>query len=761
MKTYLIIHGHFYQPPRENPYTGILEDQASAKPFDNWNEAIFKTCYEPNAYSRYLDNYGKIKSISNNYSTISANFGPTLLNWIDKEHPEFSKKLIEADKESLCKTGHSNFIAQCYNHVILPLESKEIRRIQIQWALDDYYSRFKHKAEGFWCSECAINKDTIDDLAAAGIKFVILSPWQAVSINNKKLNGKPAPSDKPFIIRGNKSSISAFFYDPDLASGISFGHLLRDADHLFEVLKKTKEEKNNPKLITCATDGEIYGHHEPFGDMALAALIKKVEASDDFEFTNYAAYLEKNPAKDYAELSAGDDGLGSSWSCSHGVGRWYRDCGCHTGGDDLWNQKWRTGMRNAFKNLELRAFSIFTREIHKILGHNTNPVDILLSYSQVLCYGKTIKEFISSFRKEDNSVLSDSEKENLAVLLDAMKNVMFMYTSCGWFFNDISGLEPRQNILYAVYASNALSRFETYSLKNDLLKDLRTTLSNIPSEGNGEDIAKRSQEKIPSFAQAVGFFALNRKMALKSDYDDSFGVYRLISMNNKEMTLLHIRTLEHFRMLYSTQKTKQGTYEISVVNTNTGYKYRFTSNQISHKELRTITKWTDNSIASCISSDKIDSISQSIENYMMVANADKSLIKEGIFHQNIILSLKAIRSQKEIVSDRNWNQYINRIRNLVSFVNLSKKEEDLLLIEEVFNNQLASYSKLFMKNRITDVKARHTIELLALARECGCSPEISELQNAFYPMLTGAKKTSLSSQTMKMLALDLNFAVSN
>lgn len=746
MKTFLIIHGHFYQPPRENPYTGIVPDQITAKPFDNWNEAIYRTSYKPNAYSRYLDNNGKIKTITNNYSTISANFGPTLLSWFDEEHPDFIKKLIEADRESTKKLGHSNFIAQCYNHVILPLAKPYIRKIQIQWALDDFKKRFGHKSEGFWCSECAINKDVIDDLVDAGIKFVILSPWQA------KYKGKIPPCDRPFLLKGNKRTISAFFYDPDLASGISFGHLLRNADNLFDILKNMRIQRNNPKLITCATDGEIYGHHEPFGDMALAALIKKVNESEEFEFTNYGAYLEKNPATEYAQLFEGDDHLGSSWSCSHGVGRWYKDCGCHTGGNENWNQSWRNPLRNAFDKLESQAKLIFDNEIETLLGKDVDSVSVLAAYSKVLTKQQTCEEFASSYNIPDN------KKVDFATLLDAMKNIMFMYTSCGWFFNDLSGLEPRQNISYAIYASNALSRFTTKTLKVNLLKDLREAKSNISSEGTGEDIAKKDLLKIPSFAQATGFFALNRRVALEKDYTDTFGVYKLLKINSDYLEILHTRTLERFKLVYSTQIKDQKTFEISVKNLSTGYHYSFTSDQISHKSLRLISEWVDNNLSSCIDKRTIKKISDNIDNYIILINAEKSLSKDSIFYDNISLSMKAIRGQFIMPNDHNWDDSLKLFRNLVYFVRLTGRDYDRDLTMQIFCSQFRYYTRILESSKATDKIISHFLDLLELARQQDFDVDITSLQNEAYPIIRGMKKTRLSDDIILRLKRDLNFS---
>lgn len=758
MKTAIIIHGHFYQPPRENPYTGIVSDQVTAKPFNNWNEAIYQTCYRPNAYSRYLDKFGKVRSITNNYCTISSNFGPTLLNWIEEEHPEFMDKLREADKESLAKTGHSNFIAQCYNHVILPLASPEVRKIQIKWAMDDYRSRFGHKSEGFWCPECAIDKNTIDDLADAGFKFVVLSPFQASAINGKKLNGKPAPSDRPFIIKGYKKKISAFFYDGDLASGISFGHLLTDADNLFSILKRMRIEKKNPKLITCATDGEIYGHHEAFGDMALAALIKKVKKSDEFEFTNYGAYLEKNPATETAELYEGEDGLGSSWSCSHGVGRWYRDCGCHTGGSETWNQKWRSGLRKAFNNLEDHAHEIFSTQVKRILGNSADPLKVLENYSQVLCYGKTVNQYVSSFKNAEGKDLSVIEKGDLAVLLDAMKKVMFMFTSCGWFFNDISGIEPKQNMAYAVYASNALSRFTTIPLKANLLKDLREAKSNIAQEGTGEDIAKRDLPKVPSFVLAAGFFAINRAIATVDDYTDTFGVYRLLSIKKNTISMVHKWTLEKFNLLLSREPKADKAYDIIVTNPTTGYRYNYSGNGISPRSLRIMSGWMDANLTSSLSSEGIRNITGNIGKYVYLINSDRSLAKSNIFLENIMLSIKAIRAQSLSKIREPWDNQILVIKHISELINMTATVEDNNAFAEVINCELSIYSKLLKKGKMTDTEAKHLIEIISLVRSYGINPDISDLQEAIYPVLTNHVGTKINKDLIHQLRLDLNFA---
>ena len=353
-KTALIIHGHFYQPPRENPLSELIPSQSSAAPLANWNERVYSECYRMNAYSRYLDGYGHVSDIVNNYEYISFNFGPTLLNWMATHHGRTYKRIIEADRTSKDRLGHGNAIAQVYNHTILPLASRRDSRMQIAWGVRDFKQRFNRRPEGIWLAETAVNAHVIDDLLDADISYLILSPYQCNMVETangdmKQVNAHEVPYWEPFLVEGSSGrTISVFFYHPDLASSISFGHLLHDADAMYRTIRDIREADRVP-LINTATDGEIYGHHEPFGDMALAALVKKSCEKDDFMLTNYAAYLNEHPAARKAVLHLGEEGRGTSWSCSHGVSRWYKDCGCHTGGQDGWNQKWRTPLREGFR----------------------------------------------------------------------------------------------------------------------------------------------------------------------------------------------------------------------------------------------------------------------------------------------------------------------------------------------------------------------------------------------------------------------------
>ena len=486
MRKYIVLHGHFYQPPREDPWWGIIDYQESAAPFTDWNRRITAECYAAGTASRVLDGSGKILALKNNYKTLSWNFGPTLLSWLENEVPNIYSKILEADAESAERLGFGNGVAQSYNHTILPLDRPEDARTQIIWGLTDFRRRFGRDADGLWLPECAVNTMVVDILIEQGLSYVILSPWQASAIRTTdggwtKLEGKPAPSNRPFEIRRPGGSIAVFFYDPDLASGISFGHLLRSREGLERALKSALETSGGP-LVSIATDGEIYGHHEPFGDMCLAALTDSHD--DELVFTNYAAYLAENPPTEEVQLHLGDEGLGSSWSCAHGVGRWMKDCGCSTGGEEGWNQKWRAPLRRAFDRLRNRAEKIWMEKTAELTGDS--PRQILNQYGKVLAGQETPKEFSGRVLRA-----ADEKSTELLEALEGAKYLQFMYTSCGWFFSEISGIEPVQNIRYAYRAAELLDRDGRYGLEKELRKSLAKVPSNIPEKGSGADILDR------------------------------------------------------------------------------------------------------------------------------------------------------------------------------------------------------------------------------------------------------------------------------
>ncbi|RME02173.1 MAG: DUF3536 domain-containing protein, partial [Calditrichaeota bacterium] len=379
MKKYLTVHGHFYQPPRENPWTESIERQSSANPYHDWNERITHECYFPNGYSRILDVSNRIVNIINNYAAINFNFGPTLLSWLETHAPEVYSRILQADKESLSHySGHGSAIAQAYNHIIMPLANVRDQHTQILWGIADFRHRFKRDPESIWLPETAINQQTLNLLTEYNFRYIILSPYQARRIRPlgsdenawKSVEAGDIDVRQPYRCYARDEAgkpipnryIDIFFYHGELSRGISFENLLRNASHLAERIEHAFGHGKGDKLISIATDGETYGHHERYGDMGLAYLLNVEASMRRLTPVNFAAYLETHPPTYEVELKSGPNGEGTAWSCAHGVGRWYRDCGCKTGGDYRWNQAWRTPLRQALDHLRDRLAD-FTEEI--------------------------------------------------------------------------------------------------------------------------------------------------------------------------------------------------------------------------------------------------------------------------------------------------------------------------------------------------------------------------------------------------------------
>ncbi|MGH7906395.1 MAG: DUF3536 domain-containing protein, partial [Candidatus Binataceae bacterium] len=365
--TSIIIHGHFYQPPRENPWTGALDPEESAHPFHDWNERVYAECYRRNAFARVLDRHGRIERIVNNYSHLSFNFGPTLLAWMESAHPRTYARILAADRESMERRGgHGNAIAQAYNHAILPLCNWRDLRTQIAWGAADFRHRFRRAPESLWLPETACNDEVLSALMEAGLAYVILSPFQAARV--RPLAGGPWRNVadggidprlpyRYFDRKVSGRSIAIFFYDDAAARAIAFEGALVSSQDL--IARLIRSNGGDGKLVNVATDGESYGHHARFGDRSLAYALTTEAPPRGLHVTNYGEFLENHPPAWEAEIKHGPNGEGTSWSCAHGIGRWSRDCGCHTGGQTGWNQAWRGPMRAAFDELRDAAADIF------------------------------------------------------------------------------------------------------------------------------------------------------------------------------------------------------------------------------------------------------------------------------------------------------------------------------------------------------------------------------------------------------------------
>lgn len=498
MSTALVIHGHFYQPPRENPWTGVIDDQPSAQPFPNWNDRVYYESYRPNAFARVFDlKSGRIESIINNYESMSFNFGPTLLSWMEKYHPGTYQKVLEADKKSMKKNGgHGNAIAQGYNHTILPLCNDADRVTQVKWGIADFKHRFKRQPESLWLPETACNDATMSVLIDEGLRYVILSPEQAervrpleggdwTNVSDNRVD--PGMAYRYFHRDGSKRFIDVFFYDMGIARGIAFEGALISSQAIIDRIGRVG--KGDGRIVQTATDGESYGHHTKFGDRSLAYALKVEAAQGGYWVTNYAAFLEKHPPTWEAEIKAGPDGNGTSWSCAHGVGRWFRDCGCQTGGREGWNQAWRGPLRKAFDFLRDQVQGYFEQERGKLF---IDPWAARNDYIElVLDPSASRKKFLD---RQAGRELSEPEQVKALTLLEIQRNAMLMYTSCGWFFTEISGIETVQVLKYAARIFDLMETLGHVSSETAFLEILSEAKSNIPEYGNGADVYRRFAE---------------------------------------------------------------------------------------------------------------------------------------------------------------------------------------------------------------------------------------------------------------------------
>lgn len=486
MERYVCIHAHFYQPPRENPWLEAIEMQDSAWPYHDWNERIAAECYEPNATARILDEDGRIVDIVNNYKRISFNFGPTLLTWMETKAPVAYQAIIEADAASRRRfSGHGSAIAQAYHHSILPLASSRDRRTEVLWGIRDFVHRFGREPEGMWLPETAVDVETLDILATAGIRFTILSQDQAQRVRKRgarewtDVRGGRVNPRMPYEVRlPSGRTIAVFFHDGPISKAAAFGDLLSNGENLADRLAGAFQDRDAPELVHMATDGETYGHHKWLGDMALAYAIRKIESEGLARTTNYGEFLERLPPTHEAEVREN-----TSWSCAHGIERWRADCGCNTGSHPAWNQSWRTPLRGALDRLRDTLAGRFQEQGAQVFkdawAARDDYIGVVLERSP---------ERVASFldRHAWDGVPRDPVR--MLRLLEMQRHAMMMFTSCGWFFDDLSGIETVQVLQYAGRAIQLAEALGADGVEARFLEHLGKARSNLPEHGDGRAI---------------------------------------------------------------------------------------------------------------------------------------------------------------------------------------------------------------------------------------------------------------------------------
>ncbi len=478
MDRHICIHAHFYQPPRENPWLEEIEVQDSAYPYHDWNERITAECYAPNTASRILDASGKITKLVNNYSIISFNFGPTLLSWLCDHAPDVYQTIIETDKESKKRfSGHGSAIAQAYSHMIMPLANSRDKRTQVIWGIKDFEHHFGRKPEGMWLPETAADLETLEVMAGQGVKFTILAPHQAKRVRKigdkrwKDVSGGKIVSKMPYLCKlPSGGSINIFFYDGPVAHDVAFGDILNSGENFANRLSGIFTQDEQPQIAHIATDGETYGHHHRFGDMALAYCLHHIESNNLAKITIYGEYLEKNPPTHEVETVEN-----TSWSCSHGVERWKSDCGCNTGMHPEWNQKWREPLRKAMDWLRDSLIPLYEKEM---AAYVKDPWQTRDDYIVIILDRnvENVERFLSEHAARE---LSKEEKVKVIKLLEMQRHAVLMYTSCGWFFDEISSIETVQAIQYAARAMQLAKDVGGPDLESEFIKMLEQAPSNI------------------------------------------------------------------------------------------------------------------------------------------------------------------------------------------------------------------------------------------------------------------------------------------
>jgi alpha-amylase/alpha-mannosidase (GH57 family) len=515
----ITIHGHFYQPPRENPWLEAVETQDSAFPYHDWNERITAECYEPNAYARILDAQDRIRRIANNYSAISFNFGPTLLSWLQAAAPETYAAIIEADQLSMKRySGHGCAIAQAYNHIILPLANERDKTTQVRWGVRDFEWRFGRKPEAMWLPETAVDVESLEALAAEGIAFTILEPHQAARCRRvgetewQDARGHIDPTMPYRCPLPSGRSIAIFFYDGPISRAVAFEQLLARGENLAHRLAGAfSDSRTHPQLVNIATDGETYGHHHRFGEKALAYALQLIEEQSLAVLTNYGEHLEKHPPTHEVEIVER-----TAWSCSHGVERWRSDCGCNTGASAGWNQQWRAPLRASLDWLRDRVNEIFEREgarlLHDSWAARDAYIDVILDRSL-----ENVVRFLSSHAQ------TGAPATPVLELLEMQRNAMLMYTSCGWFFSDISGIETVQVLHYAARVIQLAERVGNVQLEPEFIERISAARSNIADRGTARQIYER--EVIPARLDLGRVAAHYAVLSLFADFDEDARIY--------------------------------------------------------------------------------------------------------------------------------------------------------------------------------------------------------------------------------------------
>jgi alpha-amylase/alpha-mannosidase (GH57 family) len=542
IKRFICIHGHFYQPPRENPWLETVETQDSAAPYHDWNERICAECYATNGAARIVNRESLITRIMNNYARMSFNFGPTLLSWLAEKAPRTYRMILDGERRSRGMfKGHSSAMAQVYNHIILPLANRRDRLTQIRWGIQDYKHRYGIAPEGMWLAETAADNESLELMAAEGIRFTVLAPVQAkrfrpITVEKIAAEGKTRASEvvqsagdwvstpnasidttRPYLVRFESGlSIVVFFYDGVISRGVAFEGLLNSGEGFVSRLKRGFKDNDQPQLVNIATDGESYGHHHRHGEMALAYALRLLQQDTEVGLANYGSFMAEFPARYEAEINEN-----TSWSCSHGVERWRSNCGCN-GGHAGWNQNWRGPLREALDDLR-DGLTPLTEKLGNTLFKDVwaardGYIEVILDRTP-----DSVEHFLAAHQEHE---LTAEERIQALSLMEMQRHAQLMYTSCGWFFDDISGIETEQIIAYAarvLQLASDLFEHDAYGLEPAFVATISRAKSNDPVAGDGAKIYETQARTLGlTLEQVAAHYAISSVFSSYGDDTELF-----------------------------------------------------------------------------------------------------------------------------------------------------------------------------------------------------------------------------------------------
>lgn len=446
-KPLLCIHGHFYQPPREDPFTGAYREEPSAAPYANWNARITAECYQPNAQ---VGNFGRI----------SFNLGGTLAQWMDVDARDTYRRIIASVRLQQQCYGVSNALAQAMHHTILPLARGRDKRCQIHWGIASYEHRFGRKPEGLWLPEMAVDYETLAAVHEAGLWFVLLS--------DEQVRGDLSHGAGPYKIRLSKDRfISVFVRDRDLSNYFSFNmpSPVQARDWMSNVMRG----RQPGSLALIASDGETFGHHHKQGVDVLQAITTPA-CNDAYTLTTLEQYLHQHPPVAEVEIIEN-----SAWSCMHHLGRWATGCDCTPG-----CAHWKGALRRALDNLSHDIDEIYADVVRR---RDLAPWRLRDEYIGVLLSKTAPQTFLNDRHLGHLSLIG---QQQILRLLEAQVYRHKMFVSCAFFFDDLERIEAHYAVANAVKAMTLVSYVTGDDLSRAFRRDLRVAVSQTTGRTGAE-----------------------------------------------------------------------------------------------------------------------------------------------------------------------------------------------------------------------------------------------------------------------------------